>query len=184
MINIYGKGGHARVVKYALDTHPQKVRIPYMYNDDDYDSTLTDPWVIAIGDNKSRKLIANKLKADNKKFTTVIHHTAIGDINPGEGSQIMMGSVVQVGTKIGKHCIINTSASIDHDCVLEDFTFIGPNATILGGVKIGEGSYIGGGAIVLPYIKIGKNCMIGAGAVVTKDIPDDSLAYGNPAKLK
>jgi len=182
MINIYGKGGHAKVVKNALDTHPQKVRISYLYNDDDYNSKLEDPWIIAIGNNQNRKTIANKLK--NKKFTTVIHHTAICDVDVRDGSQVMMGAVVQVGTYIGKHCIINTSASIDHDCVLEDFTFIGPNATLCGEVHIGEGSFIGAGSVILPGIKIGKNCMIGAGSVVTKDIPNNVTVYGNPAKIK
>jgi len=189
MINIYGKGGHAYVIKKALESNPSKYFKVYMFNDDDYDSSPLmhdiinmDPWIIGIGNNKDRKKISKKLKG--KKFTTVIHHSAICDIDPGEGSQIMMGSVVQVGTKIGKHCIINTAASVDHDCILEDFTFIGPNATLCGGVEIGEGTFIGAGAVVLPYIKIGKNCMIGAGAVVTKDIPSDSLAYGNPAKIK
>ena len=82
------------------------------------------------------------------------------------------------------HCIVNTASSIDHDCILEDFTFIGPNATLCGGVEIGECSFIGAGSVILPYIKIGKNCIIGAGSVVTKNIPDNSTAYGNPAKIK
>ena len=92
--------------------------------------------------------------------------------------------MIQIGTKIGNHCIVNTAASIDHDCVLEDFTFVGPNATLCGEVHIGEGSFIGAGSVILPGIKIGKNCMIGAGSVVTKDIPNNVTVYGNPAKIK
>ena len=161
MINIYGKGGHARVVTDAIVNHTKNPQFVEDYNDDDFDDTVMDPWII------------------------VIHHTAICNIDSiGTGSQILHGSVIQVGTKIGKHCIINTAASIDHDCVLEDFTFIGPNATLCGGVEVGECSFIGANATVLPYIKIGKNCMIGAGSVVTKNIPDNSTAYGNPAKIK
>ncbi|MND43661.1 Maltose O-acetyltransferase [compost metagenome] len=50
-------------------------------------------------------------------------------------------------------------------------------------VIIGDDCWIGGGAIICPGVTIGDRCVIGAGAVVTKDIPDDSLAFGNPAKV-
>ena len=48
---------------------------------------------------------------------------------------------------------------------------------------IGDNVFLGAGAIVLPGVRIGDNCIIGAGAVVTKDIPDNSVAAGNPARL-
>jgi Acetyltransferase (isoleucine patch superfamily) len=50
-------------------------------------------------------------------------------------------------------------------------------------VTIGEDCWIGGGSIICPGVKIGNRCVIGAGSVVTKDIPDNSLAVGNPAKV-
>jgi len=181
MINIYGKGGHAKVIKSVLwKTHPKGIKY---WNDEDYHEGIEGTWVIAIGRNKDRKNIANIL--GKVSYATVIAKSAIiNDSIIGDGAQILQGSVIQIGTKIGIHCIINTSASVDHDCVLEDFTFIGPNATLCGGVEIGECSFIGAGAVILPYIKIGKNCMIGAGSVVTKDIPDNNTAYGNPAKIR
>lgn len=180
MINIYGKGGHAKVVNSVIK-FPKKV---IYWNDDDYNNNIKGYWIIAIGNNQSRKKIAEKL--GDAEYLTVISETAItsGNSEINQGSQILHGAVIQIGTKIGKHCIVNTAASIDHDCILEDFSFIGPNATLCGGVEIGEGSFIGAGAVILPYIKIGKNCMIGAGSVVTKDIPNNSTAYGNPAKIK
>ena len=51
-------------------------------------------------------------------------------------------------------------------------------------VVIGDGCWIGGGAIILPGVTIGKNVVVGAGGVVTKDIPDNAVAYGNPARMK
>ncbi len=54
---------------------------------------------------------------------------------------------------------------------------------ILGNVKIGEGCWLGENVLVLPGKKIGKKCIIGAGAVVSHDIPDYSLAVGNPARV-
>ncbi|MCJ8208914.1 sugar O-acetyltransferase [Mucilaginibacter sp. RS28] len=50
-------------------------------------------------------------------------------------------------------------------------------------VTIGDDCWIGGGSIICPGVTIGNRCVIGAGSVVTKDIPDDSLAVGNPAKV-
>lgn len=49
-------------------------------------------------------------------------------------------------------------------------------------VTIGDDCWIGGGAIILPGVTIGNNCIVGAGSVVTKDIPDNSVYAGNPAK--
>lgn len=50
-------------------------------------------------------------------------------------------------------------------------------------VTIGDGCWIGGGVIILPGVTIGKGSVIGAGSVVTKDIPDNSLAVGNPCRM-
>jgi len=50
-------------------------------------------------------------------------------------------------------------------------------------VIIGDNVWIGGGVIILPGVTVGNNVVIGAGSVVTKDIPDDSIAYGNPCRV-
>lgn len=50
-------------------------------------------------------------------------------------------------------------------------------------VTIGDDCWIGGGSVICPGVTIGARCVIGAGSVVTKDIPDDSLAVGNPARV-
>ncbi len=49
---------------------------------------------------------------------------------------------------------------------------------------MGDDCWIGGGAINCPGVTIGDRCVIGAGAVVTKDIPDDAVAVGNPARVR
>lgn len=50
-------------------------------------------------------------------------------------------------------------------------------------VSIGDGCWIGGGVIILPGVSIGNGCVIGAGSVVTKDIPENSVAVGNPCRV-
>lgn len=192
MINIYGNGGHAKVISSVLwNTHPEQIKF---WDDESYEKEVGDfdpynnnikgNWVIAIGNNKARKRISQLL--GNDCYITLIDESATvnSKCDIGEGSQILHNAVVQTDVKIGKHCIVNTAASVDHDCVLGDFSFIGPNATLCGGVEIGEGTFIGAGAVVIPHVKIGKNCMIGAGSVVIKNLPDGITAYGNPVKIK
>ncbi|MBR3133325.1 MAG: acyltransferase [Clostridia bacterium] len=53
----------------------------------------------------------------------------------------------------------------------------------IGRVFIGDNCFVGLGSIILPNVTIGNNCIIGAGSVVTKDIPDNSLAAGNPCRV-
>ena len=180
MINIYGKGDHAKVVSSAIRLQQFK-----FYDDSDYNPLVEGLWVIGIGNNKTRKRIAEEVLR-GKRFISTFSANSIchSSSNIGGGTQVMAGAVIQMGCKIGSHSIINTAASVDHDCELGKYSFIGPNATLCGGVSVGECSFIGAGATVLPYIKIGKNCMIGAGSVVTKDIPDNVTAYGSPAKIK
>jgi len=90
---------------------------------------------------------------------------------------------VQPDVIIGKHVIINTCASVDHDCKLEDFVHIAPCVHLAGGVLVGEGSLLGVGSSVIPYRRIGKWSIVGAGSVIVNDIPDHVTVVGVPAKL-
>lgn len=83
----------------------------------------------------------------------------------------------------GKHCIVNTGAAIDHECILEDYVHVSPHATLCGNVEVGEGSWIGAGAVINPGVKIGKWTIIGSGSVVCKDIPDGVTACGSPCRI-
>ena len=101
----------------------------------------------------------------------------------GKGCNIFSGSSVSNDVKIGDACIIYFNTIITHDCKIGDYVEISPSVTILGRVSIGSFSQIGAGSTILPNVKIGKNVIVGAGAVLTKDIPDNSLVVGTPAKV-
>jgi sugar O-acyltransferase (sialic acid O-acetyltransferase NeuD family) len=100
----------------------------------------------------------------------------------GSGSQILAMSAISEFATIGAHCIINTSASIDHDCQIGNGAHIMPGATLAGCVVVEEFATIGSGAVVLPRIHVGRSAVVGAGAVVTRDVPAGAVVVGNPAR--
>jgi len=143
--------------------------------------------VIAIGDNWVRAKIAQTilLALPGFSFITAIHPSAqiARGVHIGEGTVIMAGVVVNSDSQIGKFCILNTRSSLDHDCLMEDFSSLAPGATTGGNVRIGAFSAVSLGANILQGRRIGDHTVIGAGALVVHDIPDHSLAYGVPARV-
>jgi acetyltransferase EpsM len=141
-----------------------------------------DEIILSIGKNLTRKRIA-----DNSSYTygIAIHPTAIlsGDVLLGSGSVVMAAAIINPGSRVGKHCIINTAAVIDHDAVIEDFVHVSPNATLSGNVTLKEGAWVGAGATIIQGISIGRWAIVGAGAVVIKDVPDQAVVVGNPARI-
>jgi len=143
-------------------------------------------FVVAAGDNKVREQFAIHLSDFGGKPINLVHPFSqySQKVLLGRGVVSMAGVIVNTNVSIGDYCVLNTSSSIDHDCVLGDYVNICPGAHLAGGVHVGKSSFLGTGCIVNPNVKIGKNCIIGSGAVVTTDIPDFSIAYGVPARIK
>ena len=143
--------------------------------------------IITIGDNWTRYLVAEKIRSlqPDFKFINVIHPSAsiARGVTIGAGTVLMAGVVVNCDSRIGEFCILNTKSSLDHDCVMEDFSSLAPGVTTGGKVLIGAFSAISLGANILHGMKIGEHVVLGAGAVVLKDIPNHSVAYGVPAKV-
>lgn len=187
---LYGASGHGKVVaSFSTDVH-------FFFDDNNgielfagkkvhlYSSSISknELIVITIGDNRIRKNLAENI---THKFGTVIAPSSEIDTSViiEEGSQILHGVIIQCSATIGKHTIVNTGASVDHDCTIGDFCHIAPQVTLCGNVEVGEGTLVGAGSTVIPGIKIGKWCTIGAGSVIISDIPDHSTVVGNPGRV-
>ncbi|MCA8987891.1 MAG: acetyltransferase, partial [Planctomycetaceae bacterium] len=119
-------------------------------------------------------------------FPVLSHPTSI--ISPsaqlGTGTVLCAGSIVGTGAVLGTGCLLNTGSSVDHDCRLAEFVHVCPGAHLAGDVKVGAESWIGIGTAVIEGRTIGARSIIGAGSVVTRDLPDDVVAYGNPARIQ
>ncbi len=139
---------------------------------------------VAIGSNATREKIQEKLIAEGLNVVSLIHPSAVigTDVVIGIGTVVMAGVVINCSSRIGKGCIINTSASLDHVNVIEDYVHISPGVNMAGTVKVGKGSWIGIGSIVSNNVNICSGCKVGAGAVVVKDITEPGTYVGVPVR--
>jgi sugar O-acyltransferase (sialic acid O-acetyltransferase NeuD family) len=131
------------------------------------------------------KLYKKFLHLGGEFISTISPFAQIGsfDVTIGTGSNVLSQSIFSNSTRVGMGCIVYYNVVITHDCVVEDFVELAPNVILLGRCRIGKFTQIGANTTVLPDVKIGKNVIIGAGSIVTNDIPDNSVAYGIPAKV-
>ena len=140
-----------------------------------------------LGVNKShnKKKVFEAFNININNFINIIHKTSSISKTTTLGKGCLINSLVSVAahTKVGDFVSLNRNSSVGHHTIIENYVTIQPGANVCGFVSIGEGTLIGVGANVIDGIKIGKNSIIGAGSVVTKDIPDNVIAYGNPCKI-
>ena len=132
----------------------------------------------------ARRHLFNHYIQHGFEFIALQHPSAITgrDVTIAAGSQLLAGSQVQCGVSVGKNVVINTRATIDHDCQIMDHCFIGPGTILCGRVKLHQSVFIGAGAVLLPGVDIEEHAIIGAGAVVTKNVAANTCVYGNPAR--
>ncbi len=198
-IFLYGAGGHAKVVIDIIEKE-NKYKIVFIVDDGPQrkgDHLLGYPIVggrkelldirhrpskaiVAIGDNQARKKVVEFLEQQDIEFVNTIHPTAIiaKNVFIGPGSVVMAMVAINPCTRIGNHVIVNTAASVDHDCIIEDFVHLAPGTTICGTVTVGNGTLIGAGSTIIPNVTIGKKVLVGAGTTIYKDIANDIKVIG------
>ena len=155
--------------------------------------------VLRIGDNagiRSGTVIYAGTTIGNNLETG--HNVVIREENIiGDGFNIWSNSVVDYDCKIGNNVKIHCNCYVAQYTTIEDDVFLAPGVTIandihpgcpdskpcMKGPTIKQGAKIGVNVTLLPYVVIGERCLVGSGAVVTRDIPPESVVYGNPARV-
>jgi sugar O-acyltransferase (sialic acid O-acetyltransferase NeuD family) len=199
-IAIIGAGGFGREVFHLLDNdlyscvgfidHEKKRNLPAsVIGHEDNIIKLMDEYgfsscVLAIGDIETRKTIFNTINKFSINFPTIIDSSVrcfSKDI--ADGLIVYPGAIIMNDCKIGKFTLLNSGVTLGHDVIIGDFCNINPGVNIAGRIIIGDNVFIGIGASIKENITIGKNVVIGAGSVVLKDVPDNTMVYGVPAKV-
>ena len=163
-IIVLGAGGHAKVLIDAMrltgatiigivdaDLNLQGNKIlgvTVIGNDEvvlqySHDDILLVTGVGSISLPKLRQALYEKFKNRGYNFASVIHPSAViaSDVMLNEGIQVMAGAVVQPGCVVGCNVIINTRASVDHDCSIGKHVHIAPGVTLSGAVTVGSIHY-------------------------------------------
>src|ERR1043166_3664917 len=166
-------------------TRPSSILgIPVLGTLDLLSQTPHDAIVVAIGDNRTRRAVSERLAASGETIITVRHpFTSIGTgVTIGEGTMISAAVVITPGATIGRGVLLNTGCSIDHESIVGDFAHVSLHAVVGANCSIGEETFIAPSATVTSGRRIGARSTIGAAGVVLRDIGDDVVAYGIPAR--
>lgn len=125
------------------------------------------------------------------------HNVVIREDNQiGDDVCVWSNAVIDYGCRIGSRVKIHSGCYVAQFTELDDDVFLAPGVCIandlypgdaesarrMRGPKIGAGAQIGVNSTILPYVEIGAGALIGSGSVVTRDLPANCVAYGNPAR--
>ena len=144
-----------------------------------------DQFVLGIGGSDTRYKLMMQFASMGGTASSVISKSAdIGsfDVNLGVGINIMKQVFISNSVSIGEGSLINFGCNIHHDVSIGKYCELSPKCQVLGRSQVGDFCSIGAGAIILPKLRVGNNVIIGAGAVVTRDIDNNCVVAGVPAR--
>ena len=193
---VYGAGGWAREVTelvkqtggnvlYYLEAPREEGEtingIPVILKVDLPQKYSRIPKLIGYGDPRQKRRVVDY----NDVYGKVVHHNSlIGDnVKIKAGCIISPFDALVFNVELGSHVHLGCHVFIGHDSSVENYCWLSHGTTIGSSVKIGEAVIIWSNSTIREKIKIGHGSVVGMGSVVTKDVPDNVLVFGNPAKF-
>jgi UDP-N-acetylbacillosamine N-acetyltransferase len=140
---------------------------------------------LGVGDNCTRRRLAEKCLACGAGLATLLHPTASVSASAqlSAGTVVMAQAAINANARIGRGAIVNTGAVVEHDVVIGDYAHVAPSATMGGASSLGDFTLLALNATVLQCVSVGSHSIVGAGAVAVHNIPDYVVAYGVPASI-
>ena len=133
--------------------------------------------------NDIRKKVFFECKNMGYKVATYISPQAmVYSSNIGEGTIVLPGAFVGLGTVIGNCCLISETSYVGHNITMKDFVFVSANVAIGGYVRVGNNCFIGVHSTIKDGVTVGDYTLVGAAANIVRDTEDEGVYVGNPAK--
>ena len=146
--------------------------------------TLDAEIVIAVGEPKYRKILGEKVRTNGYELATIIHPLAF--VSPtariGKGVVLQESVYVSAGADVGNNTYVNGKTIIGHNVTIGENSQISSFAIIAGTTTVGENAYIGVSSAIRDHLHIGDNVVVSMGAMVMKDVRDNKIVMGNPAR--
>lgn len=205
-IYVLGIGGSTPVFIDIAEACGYKVAGLYHYNDDRtgehdhgypilgsfedlYQSDIKGKqFLLSQGDMKIREKVTNKIKQLGGLVPTLVHPTAIiskyAKIS-NEGVVIGANCIVQADSLIKSNAVLWDMALVCHQTTIGNYCFVGPKALVGAHIDVKDFAFIGQDSLLVSgkVGTMGTNSLLGAGAVLTKELPANMVAVGNPARM-
>ncbi|MEZ5063072.1 MAG: acetyltransferase [Solirubrobacterales bacterium] len=132
----------------------------------------------------SRSRLATRLGLEEERYATLIHPDAsVGSsCSIGPGTVLLAQVTLTTDVVVGKHVAAMPQVVLPHDAVVGDFATIASGVRVGGGCLIGSEAYMGSGSSLREGLTVGRRAMVAMGAIVTRDVPDERLWCGFPAR--
>lgn len=158
---------------------------PLLGTIDSWQDFPSTQFVIAIGNPRVRRKVAQRMEAQGKPFFGIlVHNSCIWGPNCrfADGAMVGAGCILTTNIRIGSHSIVNIGTTVGHDVAIGNFVTIAPNVSISGCVTLQDGAEVGTAAAIRQGLSLGKGSMLGMGSTLTKNVPDNHFFFGTPAK--
>lgn len=139
-----------------------------------------------IGNNHIRVDYLTNLHREGYKIPSFIHPSVsiAPNVTLGNAVYMLVGNIIMPHTSIGNYIMVNMGSTIAHHVKVADGTFMSSGVNIGACIDVGEKAYIGMGVTVMTGVEtLGRNCLLGAGSVVIKNVPENAVMVGNPARV-